>query len=54
MVFDEQLALSTKIEEPVEIFGKIGISKGGTYLVIEEMREFIPENYSTCEEFYLD
>lgn len=49
LLFDETLALGTKICEPVEVTGKIGISKGGTYLVIERMEEFIPEDYITVE-----
>lgn len=45
MIFSEELAMEIKIEEPTEVFGKIGISKGGTYLVAERTEEFIPENY---------
>lgn len=47
MVFEEELAMNLRIEEPIEIFGKIGISKGGTYLVVEKTEEFIPETYKT-------
>lgn len=49
MIFDEELASAIVIEHTVEIYGKVSISKGGTYLVAERLEEFIPERYQPEE-----
>ena len=49
MVFDEEIATGVELNVPVEARGKVSISKGGTYLVIESLTRFIPETYKPTE-----
>lgn len=46
LCFSEALIGLLCIETVREIKGRISVSRGGTYLVIESVDEFIPSNYT--------
>ena len=49
MIFNEEIAVEVEFDVPVEAKGRVSISKGGTYLVIESLTRFIPETYKQDE-----